>query len=181
MTKRVKYKGQMRTKREIALMKAKANSPTPATDAYVCPRCKDVFPLEKFYNTKKRKVGKICSRCLSKQRATTHPKKPSRRDTYLPYLSSTEWQDKRREYWESGAYRFCYVCEDPWIGFKGKDLHHRSYKNFGQEELDDLVPVCRPCHKDITQLWAEIRKETKKISLWSVTDAVALLYIYENV
>lgn len=32
----------------------------------------------------------------------------------------------------------------------GTDLHHRHYDNFGCEALDDVILLCRPCHKAIT-------------------------------
>jgi len=31
----------------------------------------------------------------------------------------------------------------------GPDCHHKHYRNFGNEELDDIMVVCRDCHDDI--------------------------------
>jgi hypothetical protein len=38
----------------------------------------------------------------------------------------------------------------------GFDLHHRHYNNFGNEDPDDLILLCRQCHEAIT---ARIRSE----------------------
>lgn len=62
---------------------------------------------------------------------------------YRAYISSPEWQVVRRRYWASKLPKDCYCCGR----FDGpKDLHHRTYKNLGNERLMDLVPVCRDCH-----------------------------------
>lgn len=29
------------------------------------------------------------------------------------------------------------------------DVHHLTYDRFGREELDDLVLLCRDCHKEV--------------------------------
>lgn len=36
------------------------------------------------------------------------------------------------------------------------DLHHRHYDNFGNEQIEDLVLLCRSCHEAIT---SRIRSE----------------------
>lgn len=60
---------------------------------------------------------------------------------YNAYLASNAWQRVKRRY----------VDERPWIcnacGATEKlALHHRNYERVGQEHLDDLVPLCVPCH-----------------------------------
>lgn len=58
----------------------------------------------------------------------------------------------------------CYVC-----GKKSGslELHHRTYKNLGNERLMDLVPVHRECHELIHKLYRE--RADKRDGLWQMT------------
>jgi len=72
------------------------------------------------------------------------------RARYGIYMSSSAWFDRRRLWaadWRAmtGRDPFCFACEGAWELRHG-DLHHRSYERLGEEELRDLVPLCRPCH-----------------------------------
>lgn len=99
--------------------------------------------------------------------------KPNQR--YLDYLKSHAWAKKRAEYFESGRPTSCYVCgaEKQW----DTQLHHRTYANFGHEELDDLVPVCPTHHQEITDGWLEIRsRKGPKGTLWQYTELVRKRY-----
>lgn len=65
-----------------------------------------------------------------------------RRQKYLDYLKSPEWRKIREEaiiHWGSK----CVLCcsENKLQG------HHRTYKNLYNETVDDVVPLCRKCHK----------------------------------
>jgi hypothetical protein len=42
----------------------------------------------------------------------------------------------------------CWVVESENYGL---DLHHRHYDNFGNENMSDVVLICRLCHEAITQ------------------------------
>jgi len=88
------------------------------------------------------------------------------------YINSDEWKAKRTAFFESDfhkkytrkGYFTCYACDcDPPL-----DLHHRTYENFGNEDIEnDLVPVCRKCHEAIH----DYHKRTgKKKSLWVATN-----------
>jgi hypothetical protein len=62
---------------------------------------------------------------------------------YEEYLESDHWQDVRRRYRASGR---------PWVcrcGARPKALHHRTYERLGAELLDDLEPICPPCHRKL--------------------------------
>ena len=69
-------------------------------------------------------------------------------DGYEAYLRSPEWQAKRRERIELDHHT-CQICcrQDQPL-----EVHHRSYRNLGNEEMDDLITVCRTCHKAITAI-----------------------------
>lgn len=113
-----------------------------------CFRCSRDLPAAKFWDGKKRRLMRTCNECLYKQRTKKNP----RRISYRRYLQSPEWAAKRKEFWDSAIMRSCYVCDDPWIDFKGKELHHLTYERLGNENLEDLVPVCSICHGKITKL-----------------------------
>ncbi len=76
-----------------------------------------------------------------------------RRQTYLTWMESQEWLDYRamwRLRWMevTGAEPFCLVCLKSW-DLRSGDLHHRSYSNLGHEKFQDLIPLCRSCHKKL--------------------------------
>lgn len=116
-----------------------------------------------------------------------YDKKDSFKDKYNKYMSSAAWQKKRREYWDANLLKSCYVCSDPWIGFKGKQLHHLTYQRFGNENLNDLVPVCPECHDLISEAWIffkEIYPIDKRhrigMTLEQVSSGVAMTWQIEN-
>ncbi len=61
---------------------------------------------------------------------------------YEAYLRSPEWQAKRVQALARALNR-CQVCN---VGTR-LDVHHRTYERFGDEDLDDLTVLCRPCHE----------------------------------
>lgn len=78
----------------------------------------------------------------------------NRRQNYLRYLDSSEWQAKKREYYLSDRPHACWVCDKPWtLNAKGFNFHHASYANLFNEPLDDLVLLCREHHESIEHSW----------------------------
>lgn len=65
-------------------------------------------------------------------------------DSYDDYLASDHWAQVRAQYAKSSRPKRCHACRSPRY-----QLHHRTYKRLGEEELDDLVPLCRGCHKAV--------------------------------
>lgn len=59
---------------------------------------------------------------------------------YSRYLRSSHWRKLRARYQR----------ERPWVCVCGAteslELHHKTYDRLGAEELDDLQPLCQPCH-----------------------------------
>lgn len=61
---------------------------------------------------------------------------------YHKYLKSPEWDDKKAHHiklFGDDCYTGC--------GKKGKQLHHRHYKNLGTEPPHQLVLLCSGCHQ----------------------------------
>lgn len=62
--------------------------------------------------------------------------------SYERYLLSDHWKSFRRKYiLENGD--LCEVCGD-----LGQDLHHTNYDYLGNESFDDVIFLCRKCHKN---------------------------------
>lgn len=61
---------------------------------------------------------------------------------YQTYLASREWAVKKNLVRQrSGG-----ICERCHLG-PHEQTHHLTYKNIGNEPLEDLQGVCRPCHE----------------------------------
>lgn len=62
---------------------------------------------------------------------------------YYNYMNSEQWYRKRERWLEMADYE----CE--WCGKHGCALHihHLTYKNFMHETDDDVIVLCRACHK----------------------------------
>lgn len=67
-------------------------------------------------------------------------------EEYTKYLNSPEWKRIRNSVLERDNFR-CAVCGTS----TGLNVHHITYKNIfnEQENLSDLVTLCRKCHKTI--------------------------------
>lgn len=79
-------------------------------------------------------------------------KNAARNKAYHSYIDSFAWKSFKDRWRLSSLYKgeFCHA-----LGCGRKDtlqFHHRSYENFGRENLSDVVLVCRSCHKKIHKL-----------------------------
>lgn len=63
------------------------------------------------------------------------------------YRRSELWRETKRRYRSSDYPQRCLIC-----GSRDFDLHHRSYARLGEEELFDLVALCRPHHDQLHEL-----------------------------
>jgi len=62
-------------------------------------------------------------------------------ENYSEYIGSKEWGMKRQEALNYYGSR-CNVC----LSTNQLHVHHRSYENFGNEEITDIVVLCLRCH-----------------------------------
>ena len=69
---------------------------------------------------------------------------------YYNYINSYAWQAMRRRFWSSKLPKHCYCCGKSDIAL---ELHHKTYKRLGHENLNDLILVCRNCHGNIHKLY----------------------------
>lgn len=80
---------------------------------------------------------------------------------YHQYLKSESWRRIREALFKQRGIR-CEKC-----GLKGGnksafDIHHLSYARIFEEELEDLIIVCRPCHNKIHNIKAPKPKNKKR-------------------
>jgi hypothetical protein len=67
---------------------------------------------------------------------------------YAAYINSPEWKAKRAQFWgDPDIAKGCAVC-----GGEASVLHHKTYERVGEEALDDLAPLCDPCHRLVHDL-----------------------------
>lgn len=150
---------------------------------HTCCRCGKDKPHSAFWDFRKHQYKKTCYECLKAERtrrnqAKFQTKLSEMRAHHGDYINSPEWRAKKREFWNSDRPRICYVCGTS----NNLELHHLTYERFGQERLEDLVPLCRAHHQEVTNLWeaekakgmGHIRRE--KITIRSVTESVADRY-----
>ena len=63
---------------------------------------------------------------------------------YKEYLASIRWQTIKEMFKDNNI---CVDCEK-YVGYRQKQIHHLTYKNINTaEELNDLVVICKKCHK----------------------------------
>lgn len=61
---------------------------------------------------------------------------------YQAYLQTSEWKEKRGQVLERASHR-CQLCYSP----DDLNVHHRTYKRRGNEDLGDLTVLCKVCHE----------------------------------
>jgi 5-methylcytosine-specific restriction endonuclease McrA len=59
------------------------------------------------------------------------------------YLKTSEWRALRNRALIQAGNR-CQVCGKTNLQL---DVHHNSYERYGNEQLSDLVVLCRSCHQ----------------------------------
>lgn len=78
----------------------------------------------------------------SLNRRLYYESKSERFEEYVKYINSEKWQILRQEVIKEYDGK-CFFCWE-----KGTDVHHKTYANFGNEPLSDLVLLCRKCHDE---------------------------------
>lgn len=71
---------------------------------------------------------------------------------YDAYMKSEEWE-RFKDRWRNSPFCKGHVCHA--MGCKSihkLQFHHRTYQNFGKENFQDVVLICRECHKRIHKL-----------------------------
>ena len=74
--------------------------------------------------------------------------------TYKQDINSREWKLKRLQYLcNSNGFIKCFCCrKELFFGEESIHVHHKTYKNFQNENLKDLLSLCPECHIKIHKL-----------------------------
>lgn len=83
-------------------------------------------------------------------------------EEYQAYLNSNEWFIKRMEKAREQHYT-CQKCKK--VIMHGFHIHHKTYKNFGNEPLSDLMFLCEECHMKVhasIEKWKALPLEKKR-------------------
>lgn len=103
---------------------------------------------------------------MSEEEKANYEKMDHNSIDYKNYINSPEWLEKRREVFEEYG-NHCQACKKDQGSL---DVHHRTYKHFREEELSELVPLCRRCHEAIHDRHKSDIKNPTRLSLSIITD-----------
>jgi len=78
------------------------------------------------------------------------------RARYEKRIGSAQWRNMRRDFGKLRGER----CERCGRATKPLFLHHKAYERLGNEGLDDLELLCRPCH-DVADRERAVRGEVR--------------------
>ena len=81
---------------------------------------------------------------------------------YPDYLKGDHWRGVKERYFASKLKKECNVCKRK----DRLDLHHKSYKRFGNERLTDLVYLCRTCHSRLHESINHVG-DKRKLNTWN--------------
>lgn len=68
-------------------------------------------------------------------------RKKNRKFCYAKYINSIRWAKKRIQALEHYGYK-CDICKTD----QKLQVHHKSYRNVGKEQMADLRVLCKDCH-----------------------------------
>ncbi|MBI0530879.1 hypothetical protein D9602_05815 [Sphingomonas sp. TX0522] len=103
------------------------------TVSVIDPEKRDAL-VDDYINDRRDQLEDIANRAANRTQ-------PAARAEYGHYLSSPEWQERRRAVLERCA-GLCEGCRKQ----PARDVHHLSYQHIRAEFLFELVGLCRDCH-----------------------------------
>lgn len=65
-------------------------------------------------------------------------------DKYQAYLKSPQWFVKREQVFKRDNFK-CRHCHSA-VTLETGHCHHKTYRRLGDEQLSDLITLCRKCH-----------------------------------
>lgn len=74
---------------------------------------------------------------------------------YYAYIKSRDWHEKVNERLHVDGYR-CQICGTA----MNLTVHHITYDHLGYEPMEDLITLCRECHKNIHE--ADIARKARR-------------------
>ena len=80
--------------------------------------------------------------------------------TYNEYLKSPQWRDRKGKCYAWS--KVCKICGE----HKNLHVHHKIYRNFGNEDIADLVILCEHHHREFHRLYGVKENMTKETNLF---------------
>lgn len=139
------------------------------TTTCICDDCKNHILLIKKNNNittaeaEKQYMSVWCKRKNNnKEKKNKQIKKQPEYSKYCMYLRSNKWKSVKEQLLKKHKYNpFCFCCGTK----KNLCIHHKTYKNIYNENLNDLVYVCTDCHSKIhTIIKAAYKSKDNKFS-----------------
>jgi 5-methylcytosine-specific restriction endonuclease McrA len=83
------------------------------------------------------------------------------KEEYQVYLQSSAWRSFRRDYILDCGYK-CQMCG---LSTRFLQVHHKTYKNVGNEKPEDVIAICESCHQKTHGLYIKPNKSELKRKL----------------
>lgn len=84
---------------------------------------------------------------------------------YERYINSKAWRDVRQKYRaDSTRYQDCWSCMAPANSVQ-IHFHHLHYNSLMHETLDDIIPLCVECHKNLHHKYDIAKAKKRSLSL----------------
>lgn len=98
--------------------------------------------------------------------------KKNKSTPYYAYINSKEWEAKKKDYY-SRHFKICAICSS----IKRINLHHATYREFGKEKDEDLVPLCSGCHSELHRTRG--KEKLKEHTFSFIEDSIQEQKMYE--
>lgn len=92
-------------------------------------------------------------------------------ENYFDYLKTDWWKLFRTEFlrWSKKKNkRYCQICKKT----SDFNIHHRIYKNLGNERKMDVVLLCQDCHNRVHKYIFKIKSKYPRRSLFAITNRI---------
>lgn len=121
----------------------------------ICERCENFLTITRRSDLSSADYLRFCPSCEEgereqknlewERRTKQHQSRLFELKTmpYADYLQTPEWTAIRNGKLRSAHYK-CQVCN---TGNPPLNVHHRHYRNRGNENPQDLIVLCQPCHE----------------------------------
>ena len=91
---------------------------------------------------------------------------------YKKYINSPQWKHKRLLRLKVDRFK-CRTCGET----ENLECHHVTYDRLGNEDLEDLITLCKACHKAITNVIRDRRYKSSPKNLFSIEKKEVLNYV----
>lgn len=120
------------------------------TTTETCDECKSHILLIQQYNKITTTEAEKQYSGIWKKRKNNKKQKKTKKQTeyskYCMYLKSNKWKTIKERMFKKHNYLPCCFCCG---SMKNIQVHHKTYKNIYNENLNDLVCLCESCHSKI--------------------------------